>query len=237
MIKKEIPNAITCGNILCGCIGIVLASKGTLVTAVYWLGIGMLFDFADGLAARLFKAYSAIGKQLDSLADMVTFGVLPGLILFQLFKQAGTTWTAYVGFLLTIFSAIRLAKFNIDARQTDSFIGLPTPSAALFVGSLPLILMQSPGLTPFIKHPITLFVVTLVLSYLLIAELPLFSLKFKDFGWQTNKIRYSFLVLGLLLFVLFKFLAIPLILLLYVLLSIIAPMANSTIKSQKRSHS
>lgn len=230
MIKKHIPNAITCGNVLCGCIGIVLASKGNLTAAVYWMAAGMVFDFGDGLAARLLKAYSEIGKQLDSLADMVTFGVLPGLLLFQLLKQGGLDQMAYAGFLLTIFSAVRLAKFNIDTRQTESFIGLPTPSAALFVGSLPLIISQQPTIASFIVQPVTLLSITVILSFLLISELHLFSLKFKNFSWSDNKIRYSFMLLAVLLFVLFKFIAIPFILLTYILLSLFSQVTKQGVK-------
>ena len=230
-MKKHLPNLVTCGNVVCGCVGIVAASQGKLIEAVYCILLGMVFDFGDGLVARLLKAYSELGKQLDSLADMVTFGVLPGMLLFQLLQQSGATWTAYVGFMLTVFSALRLAKFNIDTRQTDSFIGLPTPSAALFVGALPLIISQQPAYKTFIVHPVTLFTITITLSFLLIAELPLFSLKFKNFGWADNKIRYVFLLLAIALFVLFKFLAIPFILLIYVLLSFMSSVAKQKIKS------
>ncbi|EAY27661.1 CDP-diacylglycerol--serine O-phosphatidyltransferase [Microscilla marina] len=230
-MKQHIPNMITCGNVLCGCVGIVAASQGKLIEAVYFILAGMVFDFADGLAARLLRAYSDIGKQLDSLADMVTFGVLPGMVLFQLLAQNEPKWAAYGGFLLTIFSALRLAKFNIDTRQTDSFIGLPTPSAALFVGSLPLIIHQQPAYKTFIEQPVTLFAVTIFLSFLLVAELPLFSLKFKNFGWADNKIRYIFMFLSVLLFVLFKFLAIPFILLMYVLLSFLSSVTKAKVKA------
>lgn len=232
MIKQQIPNAITCGNVLCGCLGIVLASKGELVTAVYCMALGMVFDFADGLAARLLKAYSELGKQLDSLADMVTFGVLPGFILYQLLLPNNTRVLAYLAFIYPVFAAIRLAKFNIDTRQTDHFIGLPTPAAALFAGSLPLILVQNPELGVFIKHPITLIVITMVLSLMLIANIRLFSLKFKSFGWQTNQLRYVFLLLSLSVFVIFKFLAIPIILLSYIVLSMIFPPPSPTFSEQ-----
>lgn len=233
MIKKQIPNAVTCGNVLCGCIGIVLASQGALVAAAYCMGIGMIFDFGDGLVARLLNAYSELGKQLDSLADMVTFGVLPGFILYQLLRQSDMhPWGAYTGFILTVFSAIRLAKFNIDTRQTDLFIGLPTPSAALFVGSLPLILLQNPKFGFLIKHPLVLIVITLILSGMLVANFRLFSLKFQSFGWHKNQLRYSFLIVSLVLFVVFRFLAIPVILLSYIVLSLIFPPPTVRINAQ-----
>ncbi|OJJ18489.1 CDP-diacylglycerol--serine O-phosphatidyltransferase [marine bacterium AO1-C] len=232
-IKQQMPNAVTCGNVLCGCIGIVLASKGELVAAVYCMGLGMLFDFGDGLVARLLNAYSELGKQLDSLADMVTFGVLPGFILYQLLLSSGIhPWWAYVGFTLTIFSAIRLAKFNIDTRQTDIFIGLPTPAAALFVGSLPLILVQNPKFDSLIKHPVILIVITLILSGMLIANIRLFSLKFQSFGWSTNQLRYSFVIISLVFFVVFKFLAIPVVLLSYIILSLIFPPPETRINAK-----
>ena len=230
MIKQQIPNAITCGNVLCGCVGIVLASKGQLVAAAYCMGLGMVFDFGDGLVARLLKAYSDLGKQLDSLADMVTFGVLPGFILYQLLSHSDLhPWWAYSGFILSVFSAIRLAKFNIDTRQTDIFIGLPTPAAALFVGSLPLILVQNPKFGFLIKHPVVLIVITIILSGLLIANVRLFSLKFQSFSWHKNQLRYSFVIMSLVFFVVFQFLAIPVILLSYILLSLIFPPPKPTI--------
>ena len=246
-IKKHIPNAITCGNLFCGCIAIVAALKGNLIMTAYLVGIAAVFDFLDGFAARLLKVGGEMGKQLDSLADMVTFGVVPGIVLFQLMSAStilngkptlllandiGSYWLL-LSFLITIFSAIRLAKFNIDTRQTNSFIGVPTPANTILICSIPLINHFQANVGGFnilaITHNVYfLIVLTLIMSYLLIAELPLFALKFKNFGWADNKIRYSFLIISVILLILFQFIAIPFIIFLYIVLSIINNMINKT---------
>ena len=229
-MKKHIPNAITCLNLFSGCLALYFAFKGELVITAYLVGLAAVFDFLDGMVARLIGAYSEIGKQLDSLADVVSFGVVPGAILFILLQRADASFFgipaesfALFGFLVTIFSALRLAKFNIDTRQTDSFIGLPTPACTLLVASLPLILETTDGLLAYeiILNPVVLVTLTVILSYLLVAELPLFALKFKNFTWQDNAIRFVFLGLSVLLVVLLQYAAIPFIILLYVLLSVI----------------
>ncbi|EJF10356.1 phosphatidylcholine/phosphatidylserine synthase [Pontibacter sp. BAB1700] len=176
----------------------------------------------------MLKAYSEIGKQLDSLADMVSFGAVPGAIMFALLSQAEASVLSipadilpFFGFLITIFSALRLAKFNIDTRQAESFIGVPTPACSMFIGSLPLILATSGNLYDnVILNPYFLLVVTVVFSYLLVAELPLFALKFKNLTWKDNAIRFVFLGISVILLALAKFAAIPLIIVLYVVLSI-----------------
>ncbi|SFG51759.1 CDP-diacylglycerol--serine O-phosphatidyltransferase [Pontibacter chinhatensis] len=229
-MKKHIPNAITCLNLFSGCLALYFAFKGELVITAYLVGLAAVFDFLDGMVARLIGAYSEIGKQLDSLADVVSFGVVPGAILFILLQRADASFFgipvesfAFFGFVVTIFSALRLAKFNIDTRQTDSFIGLPTPACTLLVASLPLILETTDGLLAYeiILNPVVLVTLTVILSYLLVAELPLFALKFKNFTWQDNAIRFVFLGLSVLLVVLLQYAAIPFIILLYVLLSVI----------------
>ena len=236
-IKKHLPNAITCGNLFCGCLAIVSAFKGDLVWSAYLVGIAAVLDFFDGFAARLLKVHSAIGSQLDSLADMVTFGVVPGVIMFQLIRHSIDTYSemqlgivipvyfSYVSFFIVIFSAIRLAKFNIDTRQTDSFIGVPTPANSILICSFPLILefqtKSQDELWVLLLNPYFLIVLTILMSYLLVAELSLFALKFKNFGWIDNKIRYSFLIISLFLLILFQFIAIPFIIFLYIILSII----------------
>ena len=244
-IKKHIPNTITCGNLLCGCLAIISAFKGNLVGSAYLVGIAAILDFFDGFAARLLKVHSEIGKQLDSLADMVTFGVVPGFVMFFLLSHAVSYnfadkldmlstpssaafpwWLVYFAFLITIFSGVRLAKFNIDTRQSQSFIGLPTPASAILICSLPLIQAFQPAIGNFnansiIINPWFLLVLTFLISYLMIAELPLFALKFKRFGWAENKLRYSFLVISFLLILFFQFIAIPFIIFLYIIFSII----------------
>ena len=260
-IRRNIPNAITCGNLLCGCLAIVKAFEGDLVWAAYLVGIAAVLDFLDGFAARLLKATSPIGKDLDSLADMVTFGVVPGVVMFKLMVVSlnfsdpnGQTvnggwhitishthqWVSYLAFLIPIFSAIRLAKFNNDTRQTESFIGLPTPANAIFFCSLPLALRQisdevlstgnpfamlvSVASNPFLAlaHN-TWFLLALVsiFSVLLVAPLPLFSLKFKSFGWKGNEMRYIFLILSLALVGFLQFKGSPLVIVLYLILSAI----------------
>ncbi|MFD3003395.1 CDP-alcohol phosphatidyltransferase family protein [Pontibacter toksunensis] len=235
-MKKHIPNAITCLNLFSGCLALYFAFRGELVITAYLVGIAAVFDFLDGMVARVMKAYSEIGKQLDSLADMVSFGVVPGTIMFVLLQRADAAVlgvsadvVAFFGFLITIFSALRLAKFNIDIRQTTSFIGLPTPACTLFVASLPLILEYGDLIHyEIILNPWVLLVLTVLLSFLLVAELPLFALKFNNLSWQDNSMRFIFLGLSVILLALLKFAAIPLIIVLYVLLSFIKKTPHSS---------
>ena len=227
-MKKHIPNFLTCGNLFCGCVGIVSVFQNDLVFAAYMIGLAALLDFADGFVARIMNAYSLIGKELDSLADCVTFGVLPSMILYKLLQKSlmGDGFAIeifvvlpYLAFFIAVFSALRLAKFNNDTRQSESFIGVPTPANALLVGSLPLILWQYPAWSQYIQNPYVLIVYILAMSYLLVSELPLFALKFKDFSFANNRIRYIFLLVSLGLLVWLQFAAVPPIILLYILLS------------------
>jgi CDP-diacylglycerol---serine O-phosphatidyltransferase len=234
-MKKHIPNAITCLNLFSGCLALYFAFHNQLVYTAYLVGIAAVFDFLDGMMARVLGAYSEIGKQLDSLADMVSFGVVPGTIMFMLFQKSGNSFlglpietVAFFGFLITIFSALRLAKFNIDTRQTTSFIGLPTPACTIFVASLPLILEHGELMHyAVILNPWVLTILTLLLSYLLIAELPLFALKFTNLTWQDNSVRFIFLIVSVILVALLQFAAIPLIIVVYILLSIIKKTSHS----------
>lgn len=228
-MKKHIPNAITCLNLFAGCLALYFAFNDNLIYTAYLVGIAAVFDFLDGMVARILHAYSEIGKQLDSLADMVSFGVVPGVVMFMLLSKIGDSFIGipgnilpFAGFLITIFSALRLAKFNIDTRQTTSFIGLPTPACTIFVASLPLILEYGGmGTFELILNHFFLLLTTVILSYLLIAELPLFALKFTSLKWRDNSVRFIFLGLSLVLLALFKFAAIPMIIVLYVLLSVV----------------
>jgi CDP-diacylglycerol--serine O-phosphatidyltransferase len=236
-LKRHLPNALTCLNLLCGCLALTFIFQGELVTGAYFVGIAAVADFFDGLLARALRVSSPIGKDLDSLADMVSFGVVPGVIMYELmgkaltFKQLGfeptgfSFWLTYVAlhlpFLITIFSALRLAKFNNDTRQTTSFIGLPTPACTLVVASLPLILAQdSFDLKNIILNPWLLLGLTILLSGLLVAELPLFALKFKNLRWLGNRRRFIFVALALVLVLTLHAAGIPLAVLLYVLLSV-----------------
>lgn len=223
-VKKHIPNALTSANLLCGCIAIVQAMNGNLVWAAYLVGMAAVFDFFDGFAARLLKVSSPIGKDLDSLADMVTFGVVPGIVVFQLFSISENPWNGiipYVAFLIPVFSALRLAKFNNDNRQSDSFIGVPTPANSILICSLPLIINNSVLWRSIILNPYLLLITTLVMSFLLIAELPLIALKFKHFKWKENEVRFIFIGLCGLFLSLFQFIGIPLCILLYIVVSVI----------------
>jgi CDP-diacylglycerol--serine O-phosphatidyltransferase len=236
--KKSIPNILTLLNLLSGTIAAIFAVQGELVLAAYLVFLGIFFDFFDGFAARLLNVQGELGKQLDSLADVVTSGVVPGIVLYQLLKTKNTleilnteiiSWEPqkieflpFVGLLITLAAAYRLAKFNIDERQTSSFIGLPTPAASLVVLSLPLILefTSFEFAATIIENKWFLVVLTLVLSFLMNAEIPLFSLKFKNFTWKDNQLKFVFLMCTMLLVVVFQFVAIPLVILLYIFLSL-----------------
>ena len=219
-MKKHIPNAITCANLFSGCIGVVFAFKGELQVAAYFVLLSGVFDFFDGMVARLLHVKSEIGKQLDSLADMVSFGFLPGVVMFQLLKTSDYTseYLPYLGFIITVFSALRLAKFNIDERQTEDFIGLNTPMNTLFIVSLPFIAVDYPLI---IGSTLVLIATILITSYLLVSEIKIFSMKFSDLSWGRNKMKFIFLILSAILIAVLKFAAIPFVLVAYIALSVI----------------
>ncbi|SFA45992.1 CDP-diacylglycerol---serine O-phosphatidyltransferase [Pedobacter suwonensis] len=218
MLKKNLPNAITCANLFSGCIGIVFAFKDHLETTAYFVILSGIFDFFDGMVARLLNVKSAIGKDLDSLADMVSFGFLPGVIIFHLLKASdySSEYLPYLGFIITVFSAIRLAKFNNDSRQTEDFIGLNTPMNTLFICSLPFIAHDYPQI---ISSSILLIAITAITSFLLVSEIKIFSLKFSNLSWAKNKIKFIFLMLSAILIAFLQFAAIPFVLILYIALS------------------
>ena len=228
-LKKEIPNLLTLSNLLAGCLGLVFVMQNNLLAASYCIGISLICDFFDGFLARLLSAYSEIGKQLDSLADMVTFGVLPSMIIFQYLERTNDSieiegmLVSFIAFLLAVFSALRLAKFNIDTRQADSFIGVPTPANAILVASLPFILRTYPESQALIINPTVLIGYTFIMSFFMVMEVPLLAFKFKNFGWKENQIKYIFFGLSVVLLILLKFAAVPLIVGIYILLSFIAP--------------
>ena len=228
MLKKHIPNAITCANLFSGCIGVVFAFKGELEIAAYFVLLSGLFDFFDGMVARLLNVKSEIGKQLDSLADMVSFGFLPGVVMFQLLKNSdyNSEYLPYLGFIITIFSALRLAKFNIDERQTEDFIGLNTPMNTLFIVSLPFIWHEYPGI---VGSSILLIAIVAITSYLLVSEIKIFSFKLSDTSWAKNKFKYIFLICCLILIGFLKFVAVPFILILYIGLSVFHFKSNRSI--------
>lgn len=219
-MKKHIPNAVTCANLFSGCIGVVFAFNGELEIAAYFVLLSGLFDFFDGMVARLLNVKSEIGKQLDSLADMVSFGFLPGVVMFQLLKISdnNSEYLPYLGFFITVFSALRLAKFNIDERQTEDFIGLNTPMNTLFIVSLPFIAYDYPEI---INSSITLMAIVAITCYLLVSEIKIFSFKLSDTSWAKNKYKFVFLMISLILIGFLKFVAVPFILILYISLSIL----------------
>jgi CDP-diacylglycerol---serine O-phosphatidyltransferase len=224
--KKHIPNTITLLNLLCGCIAVVFVSQSNFEKAFYFVCLGIFFDFFDGFFARIFQVSSPLGLQLDSLADMVTSGVVPGYALFMMMQKAQNPafiFSPFLGFIITLGACYRLANFNIDSRQTDSFIGLPTPANALFILSLPLILEQSNSLLALeiLSNYGALLSITLLSAYLMNAEIPLFSLKIKEFSFKKNALQIGFLSLSVLLLVFFRYLGVALAIISYVLLSII----------------
>ncbi|WP_461080942.1 CDP-diacylglycerol--serine O-phosphatidyltransferase [Spirosoma flavus] len=218
-LLKHLPNAMTCGNLLCGCIGIVMTLRGHLDTAAWLIFIAAVLDFGDGFVARLVKVSGPFGKELDSLADVVTFGVLPAMMVFQLCWFQGLDIISYGAFLIAVLSALRLAKFNIDTRQSDQFIGLPTPANTLLIAAFPLMERYQPQFDTLWKND-TVMGILIAFSFMLVAEIPLFALKFKSFGWAENRIKYSFLLASVLLLLFLQFAAIPIIILLYILVSL-----------------
>jgi CDP-diacylglycerol--serine O-phosphatidyltransferase len=227
-IKKHIPNLITLINLFCGCIAVVFVSEANYEMAFYFVCLGIFFDFFDGFFARLFKVSSPLGLQLDSLADMVTSGVAPGYVMYTMFvnsaHELGTNPAIpFLGFIVTLGSCYRLANFNIDTRQTDSFIGLPTPANSLFILSLPLVLKFSYSLfmLEILTNQWVLLIITLCSAYILNAEIPLFSLKVKKINLKDNALQVIFLLISIVLVVLLHYIAIPLIIIFYVLLSIV----------------
>ncbi len=227
-----IPNFITSLNIICGILSIIMAFENRLDIASALIICAAVFDFFDGMSARLLKAYSDIGKQLDSLADMISFGTAPTVIILKMFLitfgkdsflelTAGEIAISSTALLIGVFSALRLAKFNIDERQTSSFIGLPTPSNAFVILSLPLITKYYPEYSTIIHNQFFLAAVSVVFACMLVTEIPLFSLKFKNLRFNDNKIRFVFIVISLILLLIFRIVAIPIIIVVYILLSVI----------------
>lgn len=220
-IKNAIPNSFTLANLACGLLGIVWALNGETEAAAYLIWLAAVFDFLDGFMARILKATSEIGKQLDSLADMVTFGVLPSIIYYQLLQGQLPSHFVYLTFATALLSALRLAKFNIDEDQKTVFIGLPTPANALLVSAIPLILAGDSFLQPIFAQPWALLAICLVFSAMMVTPVTLFSLKFSNFKWQGNAQRWLFVIGALGLIIAFKVSAIPLIIVSYILLSIL----------------
>jgi CDP-diacylglycerol---serine O-phosphatidyltransferase len=240
MIRKHIPNFITCLNLVSGSLAVIFALNGQLTYAVILILAAAVLDFLDGMAARILKSWSPIGRDLDSLADMISFGLAPGMIIFTLLKYSFTgnegppgylppdfsllqELTLITSLLIPVFSALRLAKFNNDTRQISSFIGLPTPANAIFISSLALIHQYGvyPAFDACLLSTASLVVITLLSSYLLVSSIPMFSLKFKNLGWSNNKTRIVFLVLSAFLILTLYSYGIAATIICYILLSVL----------------
>lgn len=252
----NIPNLLTAGNFFCGMLSIILSLTGNVHLAAFPLIGSLFFDYLDGMVARLLHQQGELGKQMDSLADVVSFGVAPGIWLlvllpsvinldiltfdrqiityrfydwiYGLLEREHYNFWPFLGLLVPVFSMFRLAKFNIDTRQSTSFIGLPTPANTMFFSIYPIIIFQAQGgdkislqLSEIFCNPYVMITFIMVFSYLLIAELPLFSLKFKNLSWKENQIRFIFLLLTLVLIITFKMFSMPIIIVLYLIVSLV----------------
>lgn len=229
---RHIPNLITLLNLLCGCAALLSLFQGWYMAVAGWLAAAAVADFADGLVARALGVSSPEGKELDSLADLLSFGLVPGAILYALLVhgmapdvatplEGGIYWWAFPGFILTAASALRLARFNLDERQTEGFIGLATPASTLLVlGLLMLYYHDTLGARQWLTQTTVLYPLVLVLSYLLLAEIPMFSFKFKHLGWEGNQLRFIFALLALAMLALWQTVALAPIVVLYVLLNV-----------------
>lgn len=250
-MRQQIPNGITLLNVLCGCIATVFAVLNQLDLAALFVLFGIFFDFLDGFAARALRVQSDLGIQLDSLADMITSGLVPGIVMFQLLGMSqtggwnldfapqpsgGVPWMGikisllpFLGFLITMASAYRLANFNIDEHQVSSFIGLPTPANTLLIVSLPLILLYHGNdfLNGIILNQWFLIGLTLLSCYLLNSRIELFALKFKNWSFKDNAQRYIFIIVSLVLLMTLKFLAIPAIVAFYILSSLVGKLSSN----------
>ncbi len=251
-IKKHVPNLITLSNLFCGILAVKLGFEGDYTLAGGFIILGAIFDFFDGFAARLLKVSSNIGAELDSLADMVTFGVAPGVLMYSLLfsllnpihlsclnvpvsdSTLFQIYFPYIGFLIPLLSAVRLAKFNVDENQSDKFIGLPTPANSLFFISIPFIVNEYLlGTIPTNTIIVSITILILIFSWLLNAKIELLALKFKSFGWENNEFRFSFITLTFITIILsfllsLTYFSIPIIITLYLLISIINNKQNKT---------
>jgi CDP-diacylglycerol--serine O-phosphatidyltransferase len=244
-MKRHIPNTVTLCNLLCGCLALISIFTGQIYIVPIFIAVSLFADYSDGLLARLLKVSSPMGRELDSLADMVAFGVVPGAMLFYLINESKgieqvdfsdmSTLVGLIGFLVTMFSCVRLAKFNLDTRQTEGFVGLNTPACTIFVlGLLLIALGDIYGMKSTVLNEVFLYSVSIILSYLLIAEIPMFSFKFKSLEWKTNKTRISFILVSIICLLIFKFgAALSFIILCYVLLSVFLWMGGM-LKREKR---
>ncbi len=227
-ITRRIPNTVTCLNLFSGCVACVMAFEAKYDLALGFIVLSAIFDFFDGMLARLLHVSSPIGKELDSLADDISFGLAPALILFSFLKEEALVYPEflevardyipYTAFFIAVFSALRLAKFNVDERQASSFIGLPTPANALFWGSL---IVGAGDLLLMHINALILIALILLFSWLLVAEIPMFALKLKDLSWKNNRVRYVFILVSIPLLLIFKLSGIAAVIAWYILLSLV----------------
>ena len=221
-ITKHIPNTITCCNLLSGCMAVLCAFNADAWHTLLWVVAGALFDFCDGLSARLIKAYSPIGKELDSLADLITFGLAPAILSLMMLRSFNycnptlATLYPYIGLVLVVFAALRLAKFNTDERQTTSFLGLAVPANALFWCGLFQLDLSNLSYAPWI-----IGVLILLFAGLMVSEIPMFSLKFKSLRWADNKVRFIFLIVSIVILILLREQGLAAVIGWYIILSIL----------------
>ena len=230
-IKKHIPNTITCCNLLSGCVSILFLCYDHVLWASVMIFIAAIFDFFDGFAARILNAKSPIGGELDSLSDVVSFGVAPSFIIAWFLSKTGIGWWIHdvnifpmLAFIMAAFAALRLAKFNLDTRQTTSFIGLPVPAVGLFIASLPFMLFRIENdsiIYQIVMSPWGLLAMVAIFSWLMISEVPFFSFKIKNLKFKDNILRYFVVIFAIIAVIILKLVALPFIFLFYILLSVI----------------
>ncbi len=222
-IRQQIPNTITLLNLFFGCLAMIALWKEAYMMMYAWVGLALLADLLDGALARWLKVRSEVGKQLDSLADLVSFGLVPGLVFYKMLETTSIlTYLPYAGFLVTLFSAIRLARFNVDERQTYSFFGLPTPANAIWIlGLFWYVEFGTSDLSDFFRQPVFLLFSIVLSCFMLVADISMFSFKFKTFKWKGEEIKFIFLALSLILLAIFRGGSIYWIICLYIVLSLL----------------
>src|SRR6478609_9084341 len=218
-LLKHLPNALTCSNLLCGCLGVIFCLENRSLPIAYFVWTAGVFDFFDGFAARFLKVSSPIGKELDSLADMVSFGLLPSLVMYKMIEASSSNpYLPFVAFLIAICSALRLAIFNVDETQHDSFKGLNTPANTIFITSLPFV---TGSIGDWVQQTWVLIAITIVFSLFMVSRIDIIAFKFKDFSWANNKLRFTFLALAVLLLALLGKSALSLVILIYIAFSLV----------------
>ena len=222
-MSKHIPNLLTISNLICGCVALYFTFQGELVFTAYLIGLAAIFDFMDGAVARLLNVSNPTGKELDSLADMISFGLVPGSVVFHLLEESLLSQYSFMALIIPIFSAFRLAKFNVDENQNEYFKGLPTPANCLVFVSIPLITTfnSESSIAYLVKIPEILLIMSILMSFALVSRMNMFSLKFKNLKFQDNIFRFFFITISIILLTWLEFSAIPVIILLYIIMSLV----------------